>query len=119
MSAADSNACPSMPEEVKSMILDCIGHEQWKSHPEDTVDTLYFQDMQPKVHNRMYQEMMQYFRRHYGTLEEVEQHLQRINCDLLEVYCSQNSELTNHGNGTWTKGRSFLPTTWRSEHIRG
>ena len=56
VSAAGPNASPSIPEEVKSMILDCIGHEQWKSHPEDTVDALYFQDMQPKVHNRMYLE---------------------------------------------------------------
>ena len=58
--------------------------------------------------------MMQYFCRHYGTLEEVEQHLHRINCDLLEVYCSPNSELTNHDIST-----AFLRGSKQDSRILG
>ena len=62
--------------------------------------------MQPKVSNPMYQEMMQYFCRHYGTQEEVH-HLSRVNSDLLEVYCASESELTNQAIGLGLKAMRF------------
>ena len=62
-------------------------------------DTSYFQEVLQGQHGRynwVYQEMWTYFQKKHAhlSLEDMQKHLQKSRCDLLEVYCSSDSQLT-------------------------
>ena len=48
------------------------------------------------MHNWVYQEMWTYYRKKHTHLswEDLQQHWKKSHCDLLEVYCSSDSQLT-------------------------
>ena len=78
-----SETLPTAPCEVKSMIMDCIGHDVLKSEPQTVLDPAYFQELDCGAKNPIYSEMMRYFGKHYGTSEAIDRHLNRIGIDLL------------------------------------
>ena len=84
-----------VPSEVRSMLMDCTGCDTYQDNPEEVIDQAYFQDLQVTVTNPIYQEMCQYFGKHYGTPEAIDSHLSKIGIDLLEVYCDTESQLTS------------------------
>ena len=96
-----------MPREVRSIILDCTGEEVFQMQPETVIDKEYFRDLNKGASNPIYQEMMQYFSKHYGNAEAIDHHLNRIGIELLEVYCDTNSQLTSQAQELGMKAVRF------------
>ena len=94
---------------MHSLIADCIGCEQVSLNPDQVLDPLYFTHVQtePQIRNWVYQEMMSYFCKHYGTQEEVATHFSRGGIDILEVYCSSESQLTCQAQNLGLKAVRF------------
>ena len=81
--------------------------KKYQPHPEEVIDQAYFQELRAKVTNPIYQEMMQYVSKHYGTPEAVDRHLSKIGIDLLEVYCDVDSQLTSQAQDLGFKAVRF------------
>ena len=94
---------------MHSLIADCIGCEQVSLNPDQVLDPLYFTHVQtePQIRNWVYQEIMSYFCKHYGTQEEVATHFSRGGIDVLEVYCSSDSQLTCQAQNLGLKAVRF------------
>lgn len=70
------------------MCHDCIGQEL----TEQVLDQANFQNQ--LITNQIYQEMMQFYGKQYGTQEDADQHLRRIGIDALEIDCAPESPFT-------------------------
>ena len=70
-----------------------------KQFPEQVVDQAYFQDVlnnQVDRANWVYEEMWTYWKKKHPQfqLQDFRRHFSTSHCDLLEVYCSEDSQLT-------------------------
>ena len=85
--------------EFRSWICDENGCQVLKQTPEQVVDQAYFQDVlnnQVDRANWVYEEMWTYWKKKHPQfqLHEFQRHFSTSHCDLLEVYCSEDSQLT-------------------------
>ena len=95
----------SMPEvdEFRADLCDVFGRQQWQDQPEAVVDESYFSCLISKNQsqgNWVYEEMWQYFSKKFAYLssEQVHQHWSKSRVHVMEIYCSDHSQLTHQGN---------------------
>ena len=72
-------------------------------HPENVLDPTYFiSNLSNEIpfDNWVYDEMWEYFRKSHPTLnaDDVHRHLRKSRIQVLEVYCSEQSQLTHQGS---------------------
>ena len=93
------------PEEghvMRSLMCDDQGKLQLHEKPHEIVDVNYFSDLvqqEAGFSNRVYREMWGYFQKrfpHY-SLDDMTHHWQQSRSHVLEVYCSEQSQLTRQG----------------------
>jgi hypothetical protein len=84
-------------------MCDEIGMHQVLEHPESVFDPTYFiSNLTHEIpfDNWVYDEMWDYFRKSHPTLtaDDVHRHLRKSKIQVLEVYCSEQSQLTHQGS---------------------
>ena len=90
-------------EDLRSYMCDEIGMHQVLEHPENVLDPTYFiSNLSNEIpfDNWVYDEMWEYFRKSHPTLnaDDVHRHLRKSRIQVLEVYCSEQSQLTHQGS---------------------
>ena len=98
--------------EFRSLICDEIGCQAVVQQLSDVNDAAYFHDVllqQSEKHNWVYEEMWTYWKKKFSWMkaEEVRQHWSVSKCDLLEVYCSEDSQLTKQAVSNGLKAFRF------------
>ena len=87
---------------MRSLICDDQGKQQLHEKPHEIFDIDYFSDLvqqEAGSSNWVYQEMWNYFQKkfpHY-TLDDMKRHWKHSRSHVLEVYCSEQSQLTRQG----------------------
>eukprot|EP00435_Cladocopium_sp_Y103_P007616 s5467_g2.t1 len=85
---------------LRTLMCDDIGESMLETNPEIVVDASYFQEptcaLQEQT-NWVDVEMWQYFHNKYPhySLRDLEHHFSHCRIDVLEVYCSESSQLTH------------------------
>eukprot|EP00435_Cladocopium_sp_Y103_P071338 s690_g37.t1 len=110
--AVDDLRAGQSESEFRSWIADSIGCQQLQACPGEVLDPSYFQDIlmsQHGKHNWVYEEMWQYWHKKHAhmSLEALQRHWTHSYCDVLEVYCSQDSQLTQQASMLGLKARRF------------
>ena len=98
--------------EFRSLICDEIGCQAVVQQLSEVNDAAYFHDVllqQSEKHNWVYDEMWIYWKKKFSWMnaEEVKRHWSISRCDLLEVYCSEHSQLTKQAVSNGLKAFRF------------
>ena len=89
--------------EFQSWMYDDLGIQHFKRNPDDVLDPAYFTDALSEQNtcrsNWVVDEMWQYFQKSHPhmTQDDTQRHWSINKIDLLEVYCSEDSQMTKQG----------------------
>ena len=117
--AGHARGCPQeflegieMNSELISRVCDAIGSNAILNEPEHVIDHAYFSQTKHEDvgnDNWVYEEMWNYFGKKHSHMNPatVQSHWKKSYCDVLEVYCSDTSQLTHQGELLGMSTRRF------------
>ena len=103
-----------MNSELISRVCDAIGSNAILNEPEHVIDHAYFSQTKHEDvgnDNWVYEEMWNYFGKKHLHMnpDMVQSHWKKSYCDVLEVYCSDTSQLTYQGELLGMSHATFWP----------
>ena len=89
-------------DHLRTLMCDLIGQQMMLDQPHNVIDETYFSREEQSAdikNNWVYQEMWTYFSKKFPNLQshQIQQHWKNAKLDILEVYCSADSEITHQG----------------------
>lgn len=98
--------------DLRSWICDAVGNHMISQEKQDALDVNYFEGIENQLqgqHNGVHEEMWTYYSKKYShmTLDDIQRHWHTPKSHMLEVYCSDQSQLTQQGQNVGLSSYRF------------